>query len=165
MGTIEYDSTKPAADINNPQAKMMVGMYKAMMGQNFVMKLTPKGKVLAIEGFDEMMAKMMDAMGIDDPNAAGAMKEMMKNFMSEDRLKDMGNEMMTGFPEEPVGIGDVWHDIVSLGDGLPIDLDVTYMLKERKDGVVVVDLVSKIDMGDEDSSLIENVWYEDEFAA
>jgi len=155
MGTIEYDSQNPVIDSNDPQAAMMVAMYSAMLDQSITMKLTPKGKILQIDGFDEMMENMMDKMAVDDPNMAQAMKDMMKNFISEDKLMEMGQGMVSTFPDWPVGIGDVWYDTISLGAGFPIDLDVTNILKDRKDGVAVIESIAKMDMGDPNSSLIE----------
>ena len=58
MGVIEFDSTKPGQDSNNPQAQMITSMYKAMTGNELVMKMSPKGDIVAIEGFDAMMDKM-----------------------------------------------------------------------------------------------------------
>ena len=154
-GPIEYDSTKPEQDVNSPQAKMMIGMYSAMLGQDLIMKVNPKGKVVGIEGFNAMMDEMAQKMGAMDPNAAKAMKGMLKNFMNEDKIKQMGGGMMAAFPEEHVGIGDMWHDIVSIDLGFPMDVDTTYVLKERKDGVALMDVISKMDMGDDNSKLIE----------
>ena len=79
---------------------------------------------------------------------------MMKNFMSEERLKEMSNGVIACFPDEPVGIGDMWYDTISLGSGFPIDLSITYILKDRKNGVAVVEFISKMDMGDKDSVLM-----------
>jgi hypothetical protein len=155
MGTIDYDSQNPVIDSNDPQTAMMVAMYSAMLDQKITMKLTPKGKILQIDGFDEMMENMMDQLPGEDPNMVQAMKDMMKNFISEDKFEEMGQGMVSTFPDWPVGIGDVWYDTMSLGAGFPIDLDVTNILKDRKDGVTVIESVAKMDMGDPNSSLIE----------
>ena len=155
MGVIEFDSEKPGQDSNNPQAQMIVSMYKAMAGNELVMKMTPKGDVVAIEGFDAMMDKMAEGMGASDPNMAKAMKEMIKNFMNEDKIKQMNNDTMAAFPDGPVGIGDIWYDTMSVDVGFPMDMDSTYVLKDRKGGVAFLDVISKMDMGDEDSKLIE----------
>ena len=154
-GPIEYDSTKPEQDVNRPQAKMMIGMYSAMLGQELIMKINPKGKVVGIEGYDAMMDKMAQKMGALDPNAIKAMKDMLKNFMNENKIEQMSNGMMAAFPEGPVGIGDMWHDIVSFDIGFPMDVDTTYVLKDRKSGVALMDVISKMDMGADDSKLIE----------
>lgn len=153
--SVEYDSTKPPTDVNNPQAKMMVAIWSAMVGEGFVMDVTPKGKIVGVQDFDKMWERMMEKMAGDDPNMAQAMKEMMKNVISEDRIKEMGSDMMISFPDEPVAIGDMWYDITSIEVGFPLYLDVTYMLKDRKDGIVFIDVICKMDMGDQDSKLVE----------
>ncbi len=154
-GSVGFDSNSPIQEANNPQVKILGEVYQALIGQDIVMKLTPRGKIVGIEGFDKMMDAMMSKMAKKDPNMADAMKKMMKNIMSEDRLKQMNNGMTIGLPDFPVGVGDVWYDTVSLGEGFPLDLSVTYMLKDRKDGKAIIDAISKMDMGDEDSKFIE----------
>ena len=134
---------------------MMTDLWKSMVGMEIVMKLTPKGDIASIEGIEAMLEKMVEKMGSDDPNMAQSMKEMMKNFMGEDNLKEMNNGMFAGLPDGLVGVGDMWYDTMNLGTGFPIDLDVTYVLRDRKEGIAFIDMVSKIDMGDEKSSLIE----------
>jgi len=152
--SFEYDSEDPSVSADNPQAEIMSKIFKNMTGAEFVMKLSNKGKIVAIEGFDKMMEKMFSA--IEDPEEAKVMGDMMKNIISEDKLKEMGGDMFAAFPDGPVGIGDMWDDIVSIGGaGMPIDVDTTYMLKERKDGVAILGVTSKMDMGNEESNLIE----------
>ena len=80
---------------------------------------------------------------------------MFKKIMSEDKIEQMSGGTMVAFPDGPVGIGDVWYDTMSVNFGFPMDMDSTYVLKDRRDGVVFLDVISKIDMGDEDSKLIE----------
>ncbi len=153
-GSFEYDSANPDESAENPQAVMMSQMFKNMSGAEFVVKLSNKGEIVAIEGFDKMLEKMFSAM--EDPELAKAMGDMMKNFMSEDKLKEMNSGMFAAFPDGAVSIGDMWDDIISLGGAdMPIDVDTTYMLKERKDGTAVLGVTSKMDMGNEDSKLIE----------
>lgn len=154
MGTIEYDSTRPqtSVDPNDPNeqmARMITAIYDAMVGQSVIVKVTPKGKTLAIEGLDAMMAEMVEKMAAGDEAAKEAMKQMMENFASEDKVKEMSDPMMTPFPKEPVGIGDSWYDIATVSVGFPIDVDTTYILKARKDGVAVIDMISKIDLGND----------------
>jgi len=151
MGVFEFDSTKPEQqDANNPQAQMITGMYKAMVGTEIVMKYNPKGDVVGMEGFDAMMDKMVEGMGVSDPNMAKSMKDMFRKIMSEDKLEQMNNGTMAAFPDGPVGIGDMWYDTMNLNYGFPVDMDSTYVLKGRRDGIAFLDVISKIDMGDEE---------------
>jgi len=155
MGVIEYDSTKPdaPADANNPVAQMMGQMYASMVGRSLVMKVNPRGKVVEVKGFKEMMQRMVEKMCGDDDAEKRKMKEFMKNFLSEDRVKIMGSNMMMAFPARPVGIGDSWADKESMSIGFPIEIANTYTLKERKNGVAIVDVSSKMDFGEKDAPI------------
>ena len=155
MGSIEYDSTKPPTNVNNPQAKKMVDMWSAMVGESFVIDVTPKGEIVGVQDFEQMWERMMEKLAGDDPNVAQAMKEMMKNFMSEEHLKQTGGDMMMQFLDEPVVVGDMWYDTTSINVGFPVDIDVTYILKDRKDGIAFIDVISKMDMGEHDGKLVE----------
>jgi hypothetical protein len=55
-GTMEYDSTKP--DVATDYA--FASTYSAMIGQSFVMKVTPDGKMLELQGIDEMYLRMAE---------------------------------------------------------------------------------------------------------
>lgn len=152
MGVIEYDSTKPDApvDANNPAAQMMAQMYRAMVGQSLVMKVNPRGKVVEVKGFKKMIQRMIEKISGDD-DAKRTTKEFMKNFLSEDKIKMMGSNMMMAFPPRPVGIGDSWVDKESMSIGFPIEIANTYTLKERKNGMAIVDVSSKMDFGEKDA--------------
>jgi len=56
QGDFEYDSTKPETFEGNPLAMS----YNAMIGQGFVMKITPDGKVAKLRGIDEMCGQMAE---------------------------------------------------------------------------------------------------------
>ncbi|MBN2456924.1 MAG: hypothetical protein JXB29_10410 [Sedimentisphaerales bacterium] len=55
-GGMEYDSTKPCTAADNPLAQM----YTAMMGESFIMKVTPEGKIIGLNGIDEMFLGMAE---------------------------------------------------------------------------------------------------------
>ena len=56
QGKMGYDSTKPETFEGNPLATS----YNAMIGQGFVMKITPDGKVAKLKGIDEMYGQMAE---------------------------------------------------------------------------------------------------------
>jgi hypothetical protein len=145
MGVMEYDSTRPEeAGESNP----MSAMYKAMLGQSFVMKLAPKGKILEIKGMDEMIAKMIDKMATDEAMKQ-QMKEMMNNFINEDKMKEMSGTMMAALPQKPVGIGDSWTNKISIPVGFPMEIDITNTLTGYKEGIITIQTNAKIETGDQ----------------
>lgn len=145
MGVMEYDSTKPPQPgAENP----MSAMYKAMLGQSFVMKLSPKGEILEIKGIDEMIAKMIEKMA---PNEATKqqMKGMMKSFINEDKMKETSGTMVAALPQKPVGIGDSWTNKISVAIGFPMEIDTTNTLTDHKKGIITIQTNANIETGDD----------------
>jgi hypothetical protein len=58
VGGVEYDSTDPTTHTDNPVAPS----YTAMIGDGFVMKVAPNGKIVELSGFDEMFSRMAEKM-------------------------------------------------------------------------------------------------------
>jgi len=156
MGHMEFDSANPKpVDPNRPDEKMLAAMFSAIAGSKFQMKMTPTGKTLEIRGINEMVAKMREkikeGMG-SSPEMQGLDKFFDKMF-DEKQVKEMTGDMLGAFPAEPVAIGDTWYDTISMNFIMPIDVDTTYMLKQRKDGIAYIDAVAKMDMGDSSKAI------------
>lgn len=192
FGEFGYDSTDPCTAINNPLAPT----YAAMMGENFTMRVTPKGKIVEIKGIDEMFSRMAEKIIVAEDElmskaptgtcerkedaAAGkepqkmsveerakkrieglnktygsrngrkkALKQMIKDnpLFSERQFKEMAGDVVMPFPGRVVGIGDSWASKLTLPTTLPIEeTDGRYALKANRNGVVVVDVSSKIEL-------------------
>ena len=56
----EYDSTKPATAENDSFATM----YTAMMGQSFMVSVTPRGEVVELKGLDDFFSQMAEKMTV-----------------------------------------------------------------------------------------------------
>ena len=149
-GVMEYDSTMPAEanDVNNPVGQMFRQMFGPMVGQSFTFKVTSKGKVVEIKGFQEMMEKMMN----DNP-AMAPMKEYMKSLFSEDYAKMIVSNSITPFPAQTVAVGDTWKDKDSINIGFPMEMENIYTLKNLKDGLAIIDVNSNMDFGGEEPTM------------
>jgi hypothetical protein len=55
-GEFEYNSTDPCTAVNNPLAPT----YAALMGDGFIMKVTPEGEIVGLDGIDEMFMRMAE---------------------------------------------------------------------------------------------------------
>lgn len=60
-------------------------------------------------------------------------------------MKEMLTRMMAVYPAEPVTVGDTWSSRNAVTAGFPITVDATYTLRERRDGVAFVDVVSTVE--------------------
>lgn len=151
MGHIEFDSANPKpVDPNRPEQKMVAGIFSAIAGSKFQIKMAPTGKVLDIRGIGEMVAKIREKMkeAAGDSPEVPALDNFFDKMFDEKQVKEMTGDMMGSFPAGPVAVGDTWYDSMSMDFIVPIDIDTTYMLKQRKDGIAYVDAVAKMDMGD-----------------
>lgn len=157
-GKITMDTANPDPNIAmNPQLAPIADIFGAMKDAKIITKVNSLGKTVSIEGMDEMMDEMFQKLLKDDPNAAKAMKQMMKSFVSEDRIEEMSNGMYVNFPDGMVAVGDVWDTILSMGaENFPIELDTTCVLTDVNDGIANIQLISKMDMGADEGMVIEN---------
>ena len=55
-GEFEYNSADPCTAVNNPLAPT----YAALMGDGFIMKVTPEGEIVGLDGIDEMFMRMAE---------------------------------------------------------------------------------------------------------
>jgi hypothetical protein len=156
MGRMEFDSANPKpVDPNRPDEKMMAAIFSAIAGSKFQMKIAPTGKTSDVRGLGAMMAKMREKMKESigsSPEMQGLDKFFDKMF-DEKQVKEMTGSMLCMFPAEPVAVGDTWYDTISMNFIMPIDIDTTYMLKQRKDGIAYIDAAAKMDMGDSSKTI------------
>jgi hypothetical protein len=153
MGHLEFDSVNPKpVDPNRPDEKMLAAMFSAMAGSKFQMKMTPMAKTSDIRGLGAMMAKIREKMS-SAGGIQGAGDKFLDKMFDEKQVKEMTGDMMGAFPAEPVAVGDTWYDTMSMNFIMPIDVDTTYMLKQRKDGIAYIDAVAKMDMGDSSKAI------------
>ncbi|PKL48876.1 MAG: hypothetical protein CVV39_03670 [Planctomycetes bacterium HGW-Planctomycetes-1] len=147
MGHMEFDSANPKpTDPNKPHEKMMTAMVSAMAGCKFQMKVKPTGETFNIRGMGEMLAKVKKE--IPDGPGTERMDKFIDKMFDEKQLEELTGNMMEAFPPEPISVGDAWYDTQSINFMMPIDVDTTYILKGRKDGIAYIDAAAKLDMGD-----------------
>lgn len=111
QGKMEYDSTKPEIFEGNPLA----ASYNAMIGQGFVMKITPDGKVAKLTGIDEMYGQMakkiVDAEDVSirkkirdrsevasEARAKESIKNLNKRYGSREKRVEAAKEMIKKNP-------------------------------------------------------------------
>jgi len=130
--SIQYDSEKPPA-LENP----MTQVFGAMVGQSLTMKVTPEGKTLEVKGADELAERIAGKL---PPLARGGAKQQAESMtQSFDR-------MMAFLPKKPVDIGDTWSGNMDMTSdpNMPMKVDATYTLYDRKKGKAIVKVDGKM---------------------
>jgi len=169
-GQMEYDSTNPEISTGNP----FTSIYSSMIGQGFIMKVSPEGNILELTGIDEMYSKMAERLAnsedenmrkklgdkaqraIDETNKSygsrakriEALKEKIKKlpWFTERQFMELLNNVVVPFAGKPISIGDSWQAGVMRLSIVPDEIKGTYTLKEKNQTFFIVDVNSKIDI-------------------
>jgi hypothetical protein len=122
--TINYDST-PGKDVaaGNPLAEF----FRALVGSEFKLTVSPDMKILKIEGREEFVKKLI--------NANPQMDALLKQILSEEALKEMADPAFAAVPNKPVKKGESWAKNSKLNMGPIGSYDTEYKYTyEGKDG-------------------------------
>jgi hypothetical protein len=111
---INYDSTNPATGTGNPLADF----FKALVGSEFELTISPDMKITSIKGRDEFLNKLIKA----NPQ----MEPLLKQILGEEAMKQMADPAFAAVPEKPVKKGDTWEKKSSLNMGPIGSYDTTY---------------------------------------
>jgi predicted secreted protein len=135
----EYDSDNPP-DFVDPSMRGLA----SLPGSELVVRLTPEGEVVGIQGVEKMLDKMIAALDLpDSPQKDQVVANLRKQFGSE--AVEQSLEQITAFyPGKPVSVGDLWKKTSEMSTGFPMDIISDYTLKSRRDGLAVIDVTSEL---------------------
>ncbi len=102
---IAYDSANDATSANNPLADF----FKALIGNEFILTVTPEMKVTNVEGKDAFLKKLTGT----NP----AMEPLLKQILSEEALRQMSDPAFSMVPDKAVKPGDTWKRTSKLNMG------------------------------------------------
>jgi len=110
LGKAVFDSESKdgAAAAANPLPQSMSAAYSAMIGQSFVMVVSPRGVVQKIEGMSLLMERVLNAQPQD--RIAPEVLAGFRNTFSDDATRDMLGWGTAPLPERPLRPGDTWED-------------------------------------------------------
>jgi hypothetical protein len=161
---VEYDSTKQSATNDHSE---IPDIEAAGVGESFIIKITPKGKIIEIDGLEPMHAriaerviawekKYFDKKGYKYNESRKKLKRHnTKAHYSEKEIKNMLSDMIMAFPDQSLAIGDAWTDKVKIW-GKNNEIDGTYRLKDSEKGTIVIDLSAKRTPEEEAFSWVNN---------
>lgn len=140
MGETGFNSANPDTGESAPGTEA----YKAMLGAQFTMKLTKAGKVESITGVDELMAKIVNGMGTQEPAQKAAIEQSLKKMISNEAMAETIERSMNIYPATPVKVGDSWKQTMEVAIGMPMTVSTTYTLKNITNGVAELGVQSTV---------------------
>lgn len=140
-GEVDYDSSNPPpAESAHPMVTALV----ALVGQGFSVDLTSKGEAARVEGADQLVARMMEKIELPMPALQPVVEQQLKQQFGDQAMKEMMEQMVGVYPDEPVGVGDSWSKRRVVSRGLAAIMNNTWTLKSRENGVAVLDVQSTV---------------------
>jgi len=142
-GKFEFDSANPKpVDSNKPEQKRFAP-FSALAGSKIKIRIKPAGEFYDVRGFDAIIAKVKEK--FPEMNE----KDKILNVFYDEKVKEMAGNILGVFPAGPVVVGDSWHKTAGMSfiPHVPRDVDITYTLKQRKDGIAYIDAAAKFDTG------------------
>lgn len=160
----QYDSTRQSVEDNYPEVP---AIGAAGLGESFIIKVTPKGKVIGLFGLEEMQTRIAERViawdekyfkkkGYEyDELRREVRRHNTKSHYSEYEIKNVLSDLIIAFPEQPLAIGGSWMDKVKIW-GKNNEIDGTYTLKNNENGIVAINLSAKRTAEEEPFSWVNN---------
>jgi len=131
---INVDTDKPSEPMNEEDLKanplgMMDRVFAGIKGKEFIMKIDEEGKVLAVNGFEQIINGMIDSLGLGD-DIKMQMRASLKDQFNEQSVKDQFAQVFGIFPNKEVKVGDSWEKSQQMGGRMPAKYTTKYAVKE-----------------------------------
>lgn len=149
------DSDKPVSSIDatgNDPMKMMNKILGAIKGRQFTMKVNAEGKVLEVEGFENMAQSIIDSLDIGVEMREQMIQQFDKQF-NEQSVKDQFERILYIFPNKEIKVGDSWEkksSSLGIAKGL---YNSVYTVTDIEGDMVTLDEKSTIKSDDEGAKM------------
>lgn len=133
--------------INNPASEI----NRSFIGAALTMKMAPNGQVWSIQGLDALNRRITAAVGRTSPQSAGAMAQVMGNFLSEKTFKQMYSQNIGALPPHPLWVGDKYPYKIDFpfnmgAVNIGLKMNGERQLSARKDGIATIKESGTLDM-------------------
>ena len=130
-----YDSSKKDSTV--PEEFQW---FAPLLGESFTLKISPEGRISEIKDLEKVRSNVQQKL------PQGASKEIairsLDQWLDEQTIRETIEGSLAIYPDRPVGVGDSWSRNVAYSGGFPRILESKWTLKERKNGVAVIEAVS-----------------------
>jgi hypothetical protein len=147
---INFEMGGPAAmkfnSDDTTQTDSKAAILKNLVGAELTMKLSPRGKVLELNGAKELMDRMMQSTTTEDSAANQQILKILEGFWSDNGIRRMTEQGLGYVPPNPVKIGDSWKYEATANLMVPVKIANQYTLMTRNKGSISIELKSSLAM-------------------
>ncbi len=130
MGNLDYDSAK------QPTPPAGAEPFAALLGQSYVIKISPKGEVLDVNGVEELQAAVRKKLppGAEGDPAVGALNQ----YLDKNGIKQMAESALSVYPDKPVEVGESWSKKRVFAPMFELTIDSKWTLQKLENGVAII---------------------------
>lgn len=129
MGEVDYDSSQAAANTAGAEA------FAALVGQSCVIRVSPKGKVLDVNGVEAMAESIQKKTGDKDVTSSAS---PLAFLLTRQGIQETEEGLLAVYPEEAVEIGASWTEKRTTKQGLSLITELKWTLQKREGGVATI---------------------------
>jgi hypothetical protein len=126
---------------------MVGGIFRAMKGKSFTMKVNSEGQIKEVKGFEEIGEAVVEEFKVAE-GTKESLKNNFKNQFNEKTARESFSNSFDIFPDKPVKVGDSWKKTANTSVGIAQKMVTTYTVKEIKGNRVTIDAVSDMQLKD-----------------
>ena len=150
---IDIDTDKPLPSLGETKdgkdpMKMLNGLFGAIKGQKFTMKVDAEGKIHDVTGFENMANTIIDSMSLDEAERQQMMEKFNQQFNSE-KMKGQMGRMFYIFPNKEVKVGDSWQKNSEVAGDMAGNYNSTYKVTDIEGDMVTLDENTKVESSQE----------------
>lgn len=121
-------------------------IFEALLNSTLTMDLSSAGKVSNVQGLDEVVDKMLVAMGSDTiaPEKAQMIKMQMKQQFNAEQIQGQLGLNNLNYPAHSVAVDSSWDFSTTQNASLPLVIEGAYTVVEVKENTVVLELNSEV---------------------
>ena len=132
--------------------KMINQMFGAIKGQQFTMKVDQEGKILSVDGFENIGKLLADSLDLNEKDRGDMMKQFNEQFNAKS-TKSQFERFFYIFPNKEVKVGDSWQKNSEISGPAGGKYASTYKVTEIEGDMVTLEETTKIESEDEKINL------------
>ena len=132
--------------------KMINKMLGAIKGQQFTMKVDQEGKILSVDGFENIGKLLADSLDLNEKDRGDMMKQFNEQFNAKS-TKSQFERFFYIFPNKEVKVGDSWQKNSEISGPAGGKYASTYKVTEIEGDMVTLEETTKIESEDEKINL------------
>ena len=132
--------------------KMINKMFGAIKGQQFTMKVDQEGKILSVDGFENIGKLLADSLDLNEKDRGDMMKQFNEQFNAKS-TKSQFERFFYIFPNKEVKVGDSWQKNSEISGPAGGKYASTYKVTEIEGDMVTLEETTKMESEDEKNNL------------